>query len=61
MPQPLWTPSAERIRHSRMEAFRQYVNRQYQLNLADYSQLHAWSIDRRADFDRVKSNVIRVI
>ena len=50
MPQPLWTPSAERIRNSRMEAFRQYVNRQYQLNLADYSQLHAWSIDRRADF-----------
>src|SRR5690606_25367721 len=50
MAQPMWTPSPERIAASRMDAFRRQVNQQFGLSLADYAQLHDWSIRRRADF-----------
>tara|TARA_R110000868_G_scaffold95941_12_gene263893 strand:- start:19466 stop:21562 length:2097 start_codon:yes stop_codon:yes gene_type:complete len=50
MNQPLWTPSAARIAATRMDAFRRLVNTQHGLQLADYAELHAWSIEQRADF-----------
>jgi acetoacetyl-CoA synthetase len=50
MQQPLWTPSAERIAATRMDAFRRFVNQRHSLQLADYSALHAWSVDQREAF-----------
>lgn len=47
---PLWTPSAERITASRMDAFRRQVNQRHGLELADYPALHAWSIEHREAF-----------
>lgn len=47
---PLWTPSAERIAASRMDAFRRQVNQRHGLALADYPALHAWSIEHREAF-----------
>ncbi|PTU73700.1 acetoacetate--CoA ligase [Pseudomonas mangrovi] len=52
MQQPLWTPSAERIKASRMEAFRRFVEQREGLPLPDYPALHAWSISDRAAFWR---------
>lgn len=50
MQQPLWTPSAERIAASRMDAFRRFVNQRHGLQLADYPTLHAWSVAQREAF-----------
>ena len=50
MPHSLWTPSREQIAASRMDAFRRQVNQQFRLALADYAQLHEWSIQERDDF-----------
>ncbi|WP_161867003.1 acetoacetate--CoA ligase [Pseudomonas yangonensis] len=50
MQQPLWTPSAERIAASRMEAFRCFVNQRHGLQLADYPDLHTWSVAQREAF-----------
>ncbi|MBV7562816.1 acetoacetate--CoA ligase [Pseudomonas sp. sia0905] len=50
MQQPLWTPSAERIASTRMDAFRRFVNQRHGLDLADYPALHAWSVSEREAF-----------
>ncbi|WP_421683749.1 acetoacetate--CoA ligase [Stutzerimonas urumqiensis] len=50
MQQPLWTPSADRIADTRMDAFRRFVNERHTLDLADYPALHQWSIDQRPAF-----------
>ncbi|MBD9484043.1 acetoacetate--CoA ligase [Pseudomonas sp. PDM14] len=50
MSQALWTPSADRIAATRMDAFRRYVNQRHALQLADYPALHAWSVARREAF-----------
>ena len=50
MQQPLWTPSAERIAASRMDAFRRFVNQRHGLQLADYPALHTWSVEQREAF-----------
>ncbi|MDP9940803.1 acetoacetate--CoA ligase [Ectopseudomonas alcaliphila] len=50
MQQPLWTPCAERITRTRMDAFRRFVNDRYTLRLADYPALHAWSVEQREGF-----------
>ncbi|PTQ74038.1 acetoacetate--CoA ligase [Pseudomonas sp. GV071] len=50
MPQPLWTPSASRIAATQMDAFRRTVNQRHGLALADYPQLHAWSVKDREGF-----------
>ncbi|MBH3341765.1 acetoacetate--CoA ligase [Pseudomonas mendocina] len=50
MQQPLWTPTAERVAASRMDAFRRFVNQRHTLQLADYPALHAWSVERREAF-----------
>ncbi|AQZ33560.1 acetoacetate--CoA ligase [Pseudomonas sp. LPH1] len=50
MQQPLWTPSAERIAASRMDAFRRFINDRHALRLADHPALHAWSVEQREAF-----------
>ncbi|MDG1582405.1 acetoacetate--CoA ligase [Pseudomonas sp. GOM6] len=50
MQQPLWTPSAERIAATRLDAFRHFVNRRHDQSLADYPALHAWSVAERGAF-----------
>ncbi|MBA4245643.1 MAG: acetoacetate--CoA ligase [Pseudomonas sp.] len=50
MQQPLWTPSAERIAATRLDAFRRLINRRHGLDLADYPALHAWSVEQREAF-----------
>lgn len=47
---PLWQPSQARIDASRMDAFRRQANQRFNLQLNDYSDLHRWSIEQRADF-----------
>ena len=42
--QPLWSPSPERVRATRIMAFLGEVNRRHQLNIASYRDLHAWSV-----------------
>ncbi len=47
----LWQPSPERIRNTRMEAFRRFINNRHRLaHWIDYPALHQWSIDQRPDF-----------
>ena len=50
MSEILWQPSPERIRHTRMDPFRRFINDRYSVQLDDYPALHQWSIDQRADF-----------
>ena len=50
MQQPLWTPSAEHIASTRMDALRRFVEQHHGLQLADYAALHAWSVNQREAF-----------
>ncbi|NKJ40138.1 acetoacetate--CoA ligase [Rhizobium sp. SG570] len=47
---PLWTPSDQFRRSTPMFAFMQEANRRYSQELNSFSDLHAWSINSRADF-----------
>ena len=42
--QPLWSPSPERVRATRVMAFLGEANRRHRLSLAGYRDLHAWSV-----------------
>lgn len=42
---PLWTPSPEAVRSSEMVRFMEQANLRFGLSLADYRQLHRWSVD----------------
>ncbi|MDB6142375.1 MAG: Acetoacetyl-CoA synthetase [Pseudomonas sp.] len=50
MTEALWTPSADRISTTRMDAFRHFINERHDLALPDYPALHQWSVDQREDF-----------
>ncbi|MHC8320233.1 acetoacetate--CoA ligase [Pseudomonas sp. GB2N2] len=50
MSQILWQPDAKRIAETRMEAFRRAINQRHHLAIADFADLHQWSIDQRPDF-----------
>ena len=50
MPHPLWTPDTTQIATTRMAAFHRAVNQRHTLALADFPELHAWSIAQPADF-----------
>lgn len=52
METPLWTPSAERIASASVTRFREAVNAQFGLALADYDELHTWSVDHDQQFWR---------
>jgi len=49
---PLWTPSAERVSHSRLEAFGKLLAKRHGVAFADYAELHRWSVARMDDFWR---------
>ena len=42
MSEPLWTPSAERIKATNMYRFMQQVNQAHEAHLNDYDALHQW-------------------
>jgi acetoacetyl-CoA synthetase len=46
----LWSPSPEAVRNSEMVRFMEEANRRFGLALADYRQLHAWSVDNLPAF-----------
>jgi acetoacetyl-CoA synthetase len=48
--QPLWRPRPERVAASELTRFRTAANRRFDLSLADYDDLHRWSIEQCADF-----------
>ncbi len=48
--QLLWTPSAQRKADTQVEQFRHKVNQHYGLQIADYGQLHEWSVSHLDDF-----------
>ena len=51
MPNPLlWQPSHEQIGNSKMSIFREFVNKEFQLYLNDYSELYDWSISHAENF-----------
>ena len=47
---PLWVPSAERVADSNITRFIQCLNARRSLELADFSELYAWSIERPQEF-----------
>ncbi|MCB4769011.1 acetoacetate--CoA ligase [Ancylobacter sp. Lp-2] len=47
---PLWTPSEERVARTAVVAFIRTVNERHGTRLADYRDLHAWSIAEPAAF-----------
>lgn len=47
---PLWTPSSERINHSNFTRFAAYLNEKFDLNFANYAELHKWSVNESAAF-----------
>ncbi|MBK1663508.1 acetoacetate--CoA ligase [Rhodospirillum rubrum] len=47
---PLWTPSAERIAATRLDAFRRHIEERHGVVLADYDALWQWSIEAPAAF-----------
>ena len=49
---PLWMPSAERVSRSRLESFRQLVAKRHAVAIADYAELHRWSVTHMDDFWR---------
>ncbi len=50
--EPLWTPSAARLREAAMTAFRERAERAAGRSLPDYDALHAWSVEDVAAFWR---------
>ena len=52
MTEPLWTPSAERLRSARLGRFMAEVRATWGVDAADYGALHAWSIAEPAQFWR---------
>ena len=52
MTEPLWTPSAERLKSARLGRFMKEVRATWDVNVADYGALHAWSIAEPAQFWR---------
>jgi len=50
--EPLWRPSPERISTTRLTAFVRYLEAADRRSLADYSDLHRWSVQSPADFWR---------
>lgn len=47
---PLWLPSQASVEHSQMYAFMQECNRRYGVSLANFPELHSWSVDEFEKF-----------
>jgi len=50
MKKPLWTPSVERIRNTRMTRFTGFVNEWCRRTFSHYFDLHDWSVSNIPDF-----------
>lgn len=48
--QPLWTPSAERVRSSALRSFTEEAESRAGRSFASYGELHAWSVDDHESF-----------
>ncbi len=48
--QPLWAPRPERAANCQLSRFREEANRRFGLSLADSTDLHRWSVEKRAEF-----------
>ena len=46
----LWTPSADAVANTQVELFRHAINKEHSLQLSDYAQLHAWSVEQPEAF-----------
>ena len=57
----LWQPSADTIANARMTHFMQCLNQDKDLALANYHDLHAWSVQHSADFWRYAWDYLGVI
>ena len=47
---PLWAPSEEYVKRTRMYRFMETVNQKRGLELSDYKALYRWSVDNIPDF-----------
>ncbi|MBI2486595.1 MAG: acetoacetate--CoA ligase [Deltaproteobacteria bacterium] len=50
MKEPLWQPSAERIRNANMTRFIEFVNQKHGKRFRTYGELYQWSIKEISDF-----------
>ncbi|MFC0444650.1 acetoacetate--CoA ligase [Pseudidiomarina halophila] len=57
----MWQPSADTIAEARMTDFMQRINLDFGLALANYHDLHAWSVDHSAEFWRYLWNYLEVM
>ncbi|RUO65588.1 acetoacetyl-CoA synthetase [Pseudidiomarina planktonica] len=46
----MWQPSADTIADARMTDFLQHIDKSYDLGLANYADLHQWSVQHKEDF-----------
>ena len=46
----LWSPSDERINCSQMYKFIKIINEKHNINIQNFTNLHTWSIENKADF-----------
>ncbi len=45
MPEPLWTPSSDRVANTQLTAYTHLLNKQFGLSLASPQELYQWSVD----------------
>ena len=43
-PQPIWSPSQDRIERSNLTWYERFLNKKYGLKFENYEELHAWSV-----------------
>ena len=46
----LWSPSEDRIKSSQMYKFMEIINLKNNINIQNFTDLHTWSIENKADF-----------
>jgi acetoacetyl-CoA synthetase len=46
----LWSPSNERVKSSQMYKFMKIINKKNNVDIHDFTNLHSWSIENKADF-----------
>ena len=58
---PIWQPKQEAISSSNMTRFCSYIKEKYNIDFADYDELHQWSVDNIATFWKAVSHFCSVI
>ena len=61
MSQPLWTPSAERMKRAHLSRFMAEVRAMWGIDAADYAALHAWSVAEPAQFWRSMWDFVGIV